>query len=53
MTQLWRDTDPRFDINKRATIVVVSRRECHTEAFLAFVETKNDWSISTGLERYE
>lgn len=41
----WKNTDPRLDINKRATIVVVHPTAEGRVATLARVETKHSWSI--------
>ena len=43
----WKSTDPRFDINKRATIVIVRPGGSGRISSLARVETKNGWSVFT------
>ena len=47
---MWKNTDPRFDINKRAAIVIV-RLPCYgQQSCVAQVETKNAWYIHTGFK---
>jgi hypothetical protein len=41
----WKNTDPRYDINKRATIVILRKTIDGNTASIAFVETKEEWSI--------
>jgi hypothetical protein len=42
---MWKNTDPRFDIGKRARVVVI-RPDCDgLTAFVAQVETKHSWAI--------
>jgi len=50
---LWRDSDPRHDINKRATIVIVRPRAPgieRRESSVAFVDTKHGYYIHTEFE---
>lgn len=50
---VWRDTDPRHDINKRATIVIVRPRAPgieRRESSVAYVDTKEGWWIGTEFE---
>ncbi len=41
----WKNTDPRYDINKRATIVILRKTIDGDSACIAFVDTKEEWSI--------
>lgn len=49
----WRDTDPRYDINKRSNIIILRPESYgHWKAGTAHVETKEGWSIRTSFEDY-
>lgn len=50
---VWKDTDPRFDIYKRADIIIVRPRTPgfnRPPACMGYVETKHAYSINTGFE---
>lgn len=46
------NTDPRYDINKHAEIVIVKPGLNGREISIAFVDTKEDWNIFTNFENY-
>jgi hypothetical protein len=50
MTLEWKNTDPRYDINKRAKIIILRPSEFghnRKEVALANVDTKEVWCIFT------
>lgn len=52
MLTMWKKTDPRLDINKRADIVIL-RPGCNgMMAGTAHVDTKSGWNIFTSFDDY-
>ena len=49
----WRNTDPRHEINKRATIVIIRPIGNHLYGGTAYVDTKEGWSICTDIPNHE
>lgn len=48
----WHYGDPRFEINKRAKIIILRPEHGpHWEAGTGFVDTKDGWCIHTSFER--
>lgn len=48
MTNYWHNTDPRHEIYKRATIVIlIPITDKKKSAFMGEVETKNEWCVFT------
>ena len=53
---MWKNTDPRLDIDKRADIVILRPSLTgfgHRTAGVGQVETKNGWSVHTSFEDYK
>lgn len=51
MNNVWKNTDPRYDINKRDDIVILRPSlSGHWEAGIGHVDTKNGWDIFTNFE---
>lgn len=52
---IWRNTDPRYSINKRADIVIIRpsiKGNGQLEAGMGYVDTKDSWSIWTPFENH-
>lgn len=48
----WKKKDPRFDINKRARIIIIkSYGNKELESSIAYVETKNVYAIFTDFDK--
>jgi len=54
--ETWRNTDPRYLINKSADIVIIRpsiKGHGLLEAGIGYVSTKESWSIWTPFENYK
>lgn len=49
----WKNTDPRFDINKRASIIIIKPGINGREIGFAHVDTKEMWCIFTSFINYK
>jgi len=49
---MWKNTDPRFEIGKRATILIIKPGMQGKEICFAYVDTKADWLILTDFSDY-
>ena len=47
---VWKNTDPRHSINKRAEIVIIRPGAGGRETCLGYVDTKDGWYIHTTFE---
>lgn len=51
---MWKNSDPRTDINKRDVIVILKPGlNTAFETGIGYVETKNGWSIRTSFENHK
>jgi hypothetical protein len=46
---MWKNTDPRFDFNKRGRIVMTHPGPDGMLAAVVWVETKNSWSVFSNI----